>query len=85
MKDSDYKRVKHHQFPGDVSRWQKIAMRENDINSPFLNSGKYPLRGNPSKVYRKMVNMKTRAVNKERALKEIEEALEEMIQPIEEK
>lgn len=77
MKDSDFKRVKHHHMPGDVSKRTKIAMRENKVRSPLLRSGMYPLIGKPAKAYRKEVNMKTKAVLKERTKKEIQRQLED--------
>jgi hypothetical protein len=61
MKLSLFKRVKQHDFPGDVPKSVKIAMREGKrIDEP-----------NRSKTYRKVVNMRTRATIKRNTQKEI--------------
>jgi hypothetical protein len=62
MKLSLFKRVKQHDFPGDVPKSVKIAMREGKrIDEP-----------NRSKTYRKVVNMRTRATLKRNMQKEIQ-------------
>lgn len=76
MRDSEFKRVKHHHFPGDVSKRTKIAMRENKVKSPLLRSGMYPLIGKPAKAFRKRVNSTTKAVLKEKTRKEIQRQLD---------
>jgi hypothetical protein len=62
MKLSLFKRVKQHDFPGDVPKSTKIAMREGKrIDEPKR-----------SKTYRKVVNMRTRATLKRNMQKEIQ-------------
>ena len=65
MRDSDFKRMKHHEFPGDISTQEKASFRA----KPSLHKR--------AKTYSKMVRTRTRAVLKERSLKEISVQREE--------
>ena len=66
-------RIKTGSHPGDVSKQQKEAMLEGRPRR-LLERGMYPLKGKPAKVYKKVVRLKERAVLKERARKQMEEA-----------
>ena len=67
MDDASYRRVKHHQLPGDIPKGAKIAMRER-LEHPIAST----------KAVRKWVRTveaKTRAVLKRRLQKELRKEL----------
>lgn len=63
---ADYKKLKQHQFPGDISKQQKAAMREG------RNKDKR------AKSFMEILYSRMRAVLKRRAQKEIDDGLDEI-------
>lgn len=68
---SDYKRVRHHHYPGDVSKAEKIYMREHHKCSDETRVHAHDVHS-----WVRMIEAKTRAVLKRRAQQEIVDTLE---------
>lgn len=79
MKLNEWKRVKHHHYPGDVSKREKVALREKSkkklSRSQSYKKGKFVVTPKMAKTYRKVINAKTRAVGKRRTKAAIKEEM----------
>ncbi len=65
MNLSFFKRVKHHHLPGDVSKEEKLAMRERRHPETVR-----------SKIYRQDIALRTRSTLRERTEREIAQQME---------
>jgi len=74
MKDAAFKRVKHRHEPGDVSKQEKIAMREKSVRK--RRKTRPTVSEHAAKSYRKTINQRTRAVNKRRTRATIKAGME---------
>ena len=65
MRDSDFKRVKHHHMPGDIGKGEKKKYR----SKPSMNKR--------AKSFNDTVRARTRSTLKDRTIKEIQRQLED--------
>lgn len=71
---NEHKRVKHKQAPGDISKENKIRMREK--KTPIKIFEWHTISDDAAKVYRKMLQDKSKAVQRRRDKRRIQEELD---------
>lgn len=70
---SDFKKIKHHQSPGDIPKHDKIRMRESKL--PFFIFAWQLMGEKAIRAFRNSLRIRERAVLKERTRKEINRQL----------
>lgn len=77
MSRNEHKRVKHGHVPGDISKADKIAMRESrSQGADIIVSAWHTISSKAAKVYRKMLQKKSKKRQRRRDQERIQEGRE---------
>lgn len=71
---NEHKRIKHHSYPGDISKKHKIAMREKE--TPIKVSSCHIIEDEAAKSYRTNLKNRSKSVQRQRDKKEIRNSQE---------